>query len=171
MKNNKIKIITVSGMLTALSVVLLSIGTVFTTMDLSMAIFTGFIIIFADMVCGKKSAVAVYTATTVLTWLLLPNKLLALFYGLFGGLYPLIKEYAEKVNNKWLSYLLKLVIANVSATIIYFLIKFLFQSDDDLFKMFLPLFYLIINIVFLLYDYAMLKITILMGNMVKRMIK
>ena len=97
-KNNStsIKQLTFCSMLTALGVIFLGIGALLEVLDISMAVIASFCVIIALIEYGKGSPWMVYAAISVLSFLILPTKLPALFFGLFFGFYPIIKEFLEK---------------------------------------------------------------------------
>lgn len=113
----KTKIVAESGMLSALSVVVLLLGAVVDVLDLSSAVLAGFCVLAMRVRYGRTGAVAVYGTSAVLSFLLLPNKVPAVLYIFYGGLYPLVKPEIERIKSRVLQWILKVafVLASFSA--------------------------------------------------------
>jgi hypothetical protein len=159
-KTNSTKKIALSGMLSALSVMLMLIGSLFQTLDLTAAAAAGFTVVFAMIELGIRYAYAVYTVSSILAILLLPNKSPALIFAVFGGLYPIMKAYLQRIRSKWLSYIAKLAVFNLLFSAIITAGKYIFMLSDDFYSFGLVM-YLLGNIAFILYDYALDKIILL----------
>ena len=155
-----IKQLTFCSMLTALGVIFLGIGALLEVLDISMAVIASFCVIIALIEYGKGSPWMVYAAISVLSLLILPTKLPALFFGLFFGFYPIIREKIER-KSKILRWILKEIIFNVCFAVIMVLYMLLFFESTTIA---IPLPWLIAatvilcEIVFILYDIALDRI-------------
>lgn len=156
-----IKQLTVSAMLVALGVIFLGIGSLLEVLDISMAVIASFCVIIAIIEYGKGTPWMVYAAISVLSFLLIPNKLPAIFFTLFFGFYPIIKEKLEG-KNKIIRWVLKELIFNVCLAIImliYFLL--FFQGLSLSIPLSLPWVIVIAVIlcegIFILYDIALTR--------------
>jgi hypothetical protein len=89
--------ISACGILSALGVICLSVGSLIEVMDLSMIMIASFLIAFAVIEMGKRWAWLIWGVTALLSLLLLPNKLAALLY-LMGGMYPIVKSTLERLR-------------------------------------------------------------------------
>jgi hypothetical protein len=89
--------ISACGILSALGVICLSVGSLIEVMDLSMIMIASFLIAFAVIEMGKRWAWLIWGVTALLSLLLLPNKLAALLY-LMGGMYPIVKSVLERLR-------------------------------------------------------------------------
>ena len=171
-KDNRaaIKQLTVCSMMVALGVVLLGIGSLFEVLDISMAVLASFCVIIAVIEYGKGAPWMVYAATSILALILIPNRLPAVFFTCFFGFYPILKDKLER-KSKIFKWILKEIIFNVSLAammVIYFLLVPESLSAESLSIPFinLPLpwllafFVLLCEIVFVLYDIALKRITI-----------
>ena len=107
------KLLTISAMLSALGVVVLAIGSVFQTLDLTTAALAAFFCIYAVIEIGGAYPWMVWGVTSFLGLLLLPQKSPAVFF-LFIGCYPILKEKLERLS-KALCLALKLVIFHAMA--------------------------------------------------------
>ena len=158
-KNNSasIKQLTFCAMLTALGVIFLGIGALLEVLDISMAVIASFCVIIALIEYGKGSPWMVYAAISVLSFLILPSKLPALFFALFFGFYPILREKFER-KNKLLRWILKELTFNVCLAVIITLYMLLFFESVALA---IPLPWLIVaavvlcEFVFVMYDIAL----------------
>lgn len=152
----KTKKIALSAMMTALSVVILCLGSVFQTIDLTMAALASLCVVLAMIELGGREALLIYLATAVLSLLLVPQKLIAAEYALFAGVYPLIKSLAEKLPTL-LSWVVKLIFANLSLTLLIIAGKLLFSLPVDS-GWLLAATYVLVNVTVVLFDIALTKL-------------
>ena len=100
----------------------------------------------------KKWATVVYIAVSILSALLIADKESAVMYIAFFGYYPIVKQPIEKHLNKYLAWVIKLLIFNISIIASYLLLIYVFNLDMDDFGEFtktaLILLYLAFNVVF-----------------------
>ena len=92
-----VKKLTLAAMLCGLSMVLLYLGSLFELFDISMVAIASLFVVFAHIELGHPYQWLVYAATATLAWILIPDKFAALLYTLAGGLYPILKAYAERL--------------------------------------------------------------------------
>ena len=147
-------------MLVALGVIFLCIGALLEVLDISMAVIASLCVIIAVIEYGKGAPWMVYAAISVLSFLLIPTNLAVMFFALFFGFYPILKEMLEK-KSKVVRWILKELIFNVCLAIIMALyLSFFFQ--DFAFSA-IPLPWLIVaavllcEIVFVMYDIALTR--------------
>lgn len=163
-KNNNnakasIKQLTICAMLIALGVIFLGIGALLEVLDISMAVIASLCVIIAVIEYGKGAPWMVFAAITILSFLLIPNKLPVIFFALFFGFYPILKEKLEG-KKKLLSWVLKEIIFNVCLAIILLLYFWLFFEGVGIS---LPLPWIIViaillcELVFVLYDIALTR--------------
>ena len=102
---------------------------------------------------GLKGGVLVYVGVLILSFILVPNKLAILPYGLFFGLYGFVKYFTEKIRTAWAQIAIKIVFFGIIAALSLKFFKGLFLGSIELPKM--PMAIIIIGgvIMFLLYDY------------------
>ncbi len=103
----KTRVIAENGLLAALSIIVLLLGSLIDVLDMSSAAIAGFAVLAARIRWGRNSAVALYALTSVLSMLLLPNKVPALLYVFYGGLYPILKAEFERIKNRVLEWVFK----------------------------------------------------------------
>lgn len=125
----KVKKTALAGILTALSVVILSLGSIIETLDMTVAAIASFVIMLAVFELGSYFPVLIYVAVSVLSFLLLPNKYGVLIYCFFYGFYPMVKTRLEaKISKRSLRFPAKLAIFAASQTAAELLWLFIFTN-------------------------------------------
>ena len=150
-KRSIAKDIAFSAILCALGTVLLFLGSILEIIDITMAALASFLIVISMIEIGGYMPYLVFGCTSVLSFLLLPNKSAALFYVLFFGFYPILKRFLEKPK-PFFSWVIKLVFFNISLCIYYILAKFVIITD--LGNMEILMFFLM-NFIFVTFDIAL----------------
>lgn len=140
----------------AFGVVILYLGALVEVLDLSVALFASFLILFCMVELGSSVSLSVYLITALLSLLLLPNKSPALLYAAIFGYMPITKFLFERTY-RWLSWLLKILLFNVSAVLTgYFgweLLGFTTENRFGLNPMIVAAIYLVLaNIAFVVCD-------------------
>lgn len=141
-------------MVSALSVVVMLLTNIMPSMMYVIPIVTGAIVFAVSEIIGKKWALGVFFVTSLISFILLTDKEAALNYTLFFGYYPLLKPVYEKLP-KVISWVVKLLGFNIAITIIGLIVTFIFKLpflDEDLGEFTIPLFALLFNVVFVMYD-------------------
>ena len=92
------KYLTLCAMLCALGVIILALGAFIEVLDISVAVIASLLCVYAVIEMGGGYPWLVYAVTAVLSVLLLPQKTPALFYALFAGYYPILKERIERLR-------------------------------------------------------------------------
>ena len=161
--NNRIrkqtKYLTVSAMLSALGVVILSLGALVEVLDVTTAIVASFLIIYAVIELGGAYPWLIWLVTSSLSIILLPQKTPALFYALFAGFYPILKEKLERLKNI-VAYPLKLLVFHLSLGSIVLAARLLFPEllETDALWWMPILLYLAGVFCFVLYDIALTRL-------------
>ena len=151
------KLLTISAMLSALGVVVLAIGSVFQTLDLTTAALAAFFCIYAVIEIGGAYPWMVWGVTSFLGLLLLPQKSPAVFF-LFIGCYPILKEKLERLS-KALCLALKLVIFHAMAGLFLLTMRIFFPEELLLSVSWMLLgSYVLAVVTFVVYDYALSKV-------------
>ncbi len=159
MKNSKI--IAYSGIASALSVVMLFLGSVIWVLGYTMPLVASLIMIVLSDSVSKKSALLTFVSTSVISFVLLNDKECVLLYVLFFGYYPLIRDKVNDIKPEFLSYLLKFATFNVAMILVQILCVYVFGIPfDDMFgKWGVVIFVICLNLVFAVFDklYALLQ--------------
>ncbi|WP_294825095.1 hypothetical protein [uncultured Eubacterium sp.] len=152
MKNSKI--IAYSGVATALSVVMLFLGSIFWVLGYTMPLVASLVMIILLDSISQKSALLTFISTSIISFILLNDKECVLLYILFFGYYPLIRDKINDIKPKFLSYLLKFITFNAAMVLTQVLCVYVFgiPFDDMLGKWGIVLFVLCLNLVFVVFD-------------------
>ena len=152
MKNSKI--IAYSGVATALSVVMLFLGSLIWVLAYTMPLIASLIMIILLDSISQKSAILTFVSTSVISFILLSDKECLLLYVLFFGYYPLIRDKINDIKPKFLSVLLKYLTFNASMILTQILCVYVFgiPFDDMLVKWGIVIFIICLNLVFAVYD-------------------
>lgn len=141
--------------LSALSFVMLFIGAATSVLDLTMVVACAFCSVLAVIELRSPFPVLIWIVTGLLSLLLLPDKFVAIEYILFGGLYPIIKNLIERIKNKLVGWVLKLIYFNASLTAAIAVAKFVMNLPDDYGMTFSAWVYIFGNIFFVMSDLAL----------------
>lgn len=152
MKNSKV--IAYSGVATALSVVMLFLGSIFWVLGYTMPLVASLVMIILLDSVSQKSALLTFISTSIISFILLNDKECVLLYILFFGYYPLIRDKINDIKPKFLSYLLKFITFNAAMVLTQVLCVYVFgiPFDDMLGKWGIVLFVLCLNLVFVVFD-------------------
>ena len=148
----KSKYIAESGLLVALTLVILYATSIIPISKLSILTVASCLIPISIIRTSIKNTILVYIASSVLSFFLVPTNI-ALYYTLFFGVYGIIKHLIEKVKNIPLELLLKLIAFNILLDIIYLITKSFLGILSSKFSLWILL--LGAQVVFLVYDYAL----------------
>ena len=151
------KRIVVSGVLVALSVIILYLGCAIEALDLTMSAIVSLLVVVIVIEMGYKYAWFAYLATSILSLLLLPRKTPAIFYACFMGFYPIIKSHVERINSAVLRWVIKLIAGNAALCAMFWLIS-LFTPDEFEGGWMLVATYILGLAAFIMYDIALSKL-------------
>ncbi|MBE6643223.1 MAG: hypothetical protein E7615_06180 [Ruminococcaceae bacterium] len=132
----------------ALGVILLFLGAVIETVDISMAALASFLIVVCMIEMGGYFPFLVYLATATLSFLMLPNKTVVLIYGMFFGFYPILKKYLERLPFV-MGWVAKIAVFNVVIALYYVFLREVLFPDIDGIKIYL---FLLLNVIFITLD-------------------
>lgn len=147
--------ISYAGVMSALSFVLLYLGSVLWIFAYTAPLFCGIIIMSVNGTFGRKYAVTVYITVGKLGLLFAPDKEAVLVYIFFFGYYPMIKEQLEKIKPKALSFFIKLLIFNtgIAASQLLLIYAFGIPFENEFGKLGIPLFIALFNLLFVTYEF------------------
>lgn len=149
-----VKIVALSGVLSAVAIILMAFGNLIVVLDMSAAFAAGFAVAVAMIELDVVAAAGVYAVSGLLAFALLPDKFIAVTFLCYGGLYPILKSFCEKIKSKPLSWILKCAVSNMLLTGVIWLGKYFVMAGDD------PLgfevwIYILGNLIFVAYDMAL----------------
>lgn len=154
------KKLTVTALVSALSVVLLALGTVSQVLDLSMAAIVSCFVVFFRLELGGPYPYLFWATTSLCTYFVLPTVGGAGLIFALLGLYPLLKAYFERLHPV-LSWGSKILLATVLLTGFIYLAKFVFMMPDKIFTgWLLPAFFAVALVAFVLYDIALSRLIV-----------
>ena len=159
MRNNKVRDISMSAMFIAVSVIICIVASVFPTMTLSIAAMAGIVTAIAVINLGYKYACLVYFATSVLLWLMVPDKQCALYYSVLFGHYPILKLFTERIGKKLLVCIVKAAEINILFVIVYFMLCFISGMECIPFFWEILFYWIVFNLLFFLYDICIGRIS------------
>ena len=92
-----VRALTLSSVLAALSVLLLFLGSLLDVLDLGMVMVASFFVALLVIECRGVWPYLLYAVVSVLSFLLMPGRFVVLEYALFGGIWPIVKYWCEKL--------------------------------------------------------------------------
>jgi len=148
----KTRFITLGGILTALSIILVYLSVIIPTSKLYLLALASMVIPVVIIMTNIRYGLLVYISTAILSLLLIGLVWNVVIYILFFGAYAFIKYLIERLNNLPLEYVMKYIFYNGSLILIYLFYKvFLFPLP----QIKLPIYFIVIllEVIFLFYDY------------------
>ncbi len=152
----------IGGIVSALSLVLMISVAVVPFLTYALPAMAGALIIFIVIEIDKKWAFGVFSAVGILAFLLVHDKEIAMMYIAFFGYYPIIKAVFEGKLPAPLSWILKVVIFNVTMVAAYLVLIYLLGLQIDEITEYgaiaVPLLLGMGTAAFILYDIALTRI-------------
>ena len=164
------KRIVVSGVLVALSVIILYLGCAIEVLDITMSAMVSLLVVVIVIEMGYSYAWLTYIATAILSVLLLPQKSPAIFYACFMGFYPILKSYIERIGSGLVRWIIKLIVGNAAIGLM-FAILLIFIPDEFEGGVMLLITYALAVAAFVMYDIALSKLITLYFKMIRDRIK
>ena len=180
------KKLTASALLASLGVALLFLGSFIETLDLTVACLASFFCLFAVIEIGGIYPWLIYATTGILAVILMPYSLGGWFYLLIFGYYPILKDKIERLP-KLVSWLIKIALCNLAlifGTLVTFFLFFGNTEGKTLIDAFMYVFggeeigeifavgvYLLANVTFIVYDFALTRLIIFYFAKLRKRIK
>ena len=139
---------------TALGVVFLYLSCIIPTGQLGFIALASICGVAAVIEAGAGGGAALFAMTALLAFLILPNKLNAAIYACFFGWYPIMKLFAERIRSVSLQWAVKLAFFNAALSVLIFAVQVAFFSFDAS----VPVIYLIMKAVFIVFDVGVTQI-------------
>lgn len=141
----------------ALALAALYLGSMLPTGSWGIAALAGLMPAAVVVSAGLAAGFLCWAGASALGFLLLPDKFMALLFGVLFGLYPMVKSLVERLRRLPLEYILKLAFFNLSLTAICLVMKeAALESLPALPELWML--YLVGSAVFLVYDYGFGKV-------------
>lgn len=163
----KAKYIAENGIITALTLAILYSASILPISTLSILTVASCLIPISIIRTSIRDAVFAYIASSVLSFFLVTTNI-ALYYALFFGVYGIIKYFIEKIRNISIELLLKLVAFNILLMIIYFIGTNLLVNLNSKFPLYIM--WIVAQIIFLIYDYALTLIISFYLNRIHKLV-
>ncbi|MCQ4022530.1 hypothetical protein GMA13_05855 [Ruminococcus sp. zg-924] len=150
------------GIFSALAVVSMLISYLVPTATYACPALAGVMLIPVVIEVGKGWATCAYAAVSILSFLLLADKEMALMFTAFFGFYPILKAVLEKHFSPILYWFLKIAVFSVCMAGVFFISIYVLGIPRDSFTIFgvyLPWVFLVIGeVVFVVYDIALTRV-------------
>jgi hypothetical protein len=171
MKRKQTYYIALGGLIAALSVILMAL-TFIPSSTIILPAIAGVLLISVVLEAGTKWALLIFVAVSLLSLVLAPDVEAKVFYIMFFGYYPIIKKFLEGKKSKWIQWLLKLIILNVCSIIIYYIIIKISGIPKEFNQQwYLALSWILINITFIIYDFALTRLITLYILKIRKIFK
>ncbi len=115
----KAKSIALNGVLGALAVVCMLLANILPTNTISLYALSSFFISISIIEGGIRAGWVFYMATSLLSLIIVPDKLTLIPYVIFFGIYGIVKFYIEKLNRIVIEYISKFVYFNICVIIVF----------------------------------------------------
>lgn len=148
----KAKDIAIGGIMVAISVMTLYLTAVIPINTLAILTLASCLIPITIIRSKIKTAIFVYISTTIIGFFIVPLNYV-IMYALFFGIYGIIKFFIEKINRLPLEIILKVIFFNVILSLSLVVMNN-FIGDISI-NLPIWLFFIIAQVVFLIYDYAL----------------
>ena len=132
----------------AMCVAILSVGSLFESLDVTLAIVAGLVVLLIDTEYGFRPGLAVFLVAGILS-LLLPIKTPAVLFLSFGGWYPLVQKKIKMLPAIW-ALVLKLLLFNAVLAALLWLSAFVTGVKDATWV--IATLFVVGNICFYMYD-------------------
>lgn len=146
------------GILTTLGFMLIYISTVIPTSRLSVLALTSIIVPIAILTTNIKTSLTIYFATSAISLIFLGLRGNVLLYVLLFGIYGLIKLFIEKLKKLPLEIFLKLAYFNCVLLVLWLSIG-LFTDVTGIklpdIPYVVPITYIVLQVIFIIFDYAL----------------
>lgn len=152
---NKTRRLALCSLFSALGVIILYMGALIEVLDLSMAVVASLLVIVAVIELGGFYPWLIYAVTSLLAFLLLPNKFIVLVYAAFAGFYPILKSKFERIKGLVCA-LLKLGVFNLCLLAMLGVARLFVIPFETKYGLIITA--VILNLLFVLYDYALTRL-------------
>ncbi|KNF09966.1 hypothetical protein CLPU_1c01310 [Gottschalkia purinilytica] len=145
------KKITFGGMIVLLSTVMLYLTIIIPTNKITLLVISSFLLSIVVIEAGVSTSIMAYIATSIISFIIMPNKGISILYILLFGHYPIIKYFIERIDKVVLEWIIKILVLNLSLYINYkFFLMIIGNINIDI-----PLWGIVIllQILIIVYDY------------------
>lgn len=159
MKRSDTSLMILGGLFSAATLLMLHIASITPSGRAGCLAISSFFPFILGYVGNVRAGFSCWLATSILAFLVVPSKTIALMYAFCFGLYPLFRFWLENRTKKLPLFLFKLCYANSSFLLFLVLFQELFFSSlPEILQNYLILFLLGGNAIFLAYDYGLSRL-------------
>lgn len=144
--------IALAGILTSLGTVALILENIVPTGKLGFYVFAGFLTSVVIMECGLLYGWISFGATSLIAFLLVPEKTAVIPYVLFFGIYSIVKNYIERINKLIVELILKFGFFNLSLILLWNIAEY-FIPEIPVDKLQVIAVIVILQLVFFVFDW------------------
>ena len=155
--NKKTRVLTLSALLAALSLIFLYFASIWPTGRFGFVAVSSLFAAAAVCDVGVIHGFYVYLVCSALGLLFIPERSATFLYILFFGYYPAVKYLIERIRTKLLQWALKLLVFNLALTILWLILKTL-VFDMGGYSPGTPVVYAGCNVIFIVFDYGYSKL-------------
>ena len=160
------------AILSALALILVYLSSIVPTGSWGIVAAAGLLPAAAVISVSLTAGFLCWASAAVLAFLLAPDKLCALLFGVLFGLYPMVKSLVERLRKRPLEYALKLAFFNAAFTVVWLtMAAAVTASLPQALGSSVWVLYGMANVVFLLYDYGFSKLVALYIARVQRAVR
>lgn len=145
--------IALTGLMMALVLVLLYLGSIMPAIDSTFYIFSGVATGIVIAEAGRKNGLMLYIGALLLGFFIVPDKSAVVLYGFIFGIYGFIKYYVEKLNGKLAQLGAKLVFILVDCVILWTFFRTLLLGEATMPTSMILMSLAAVVCVFFIYDY------------------
>ena len=145
--------VALGGMLSALAVAFMSIGSIVPSLDMSSAFIAGIVVIVARLEINRTAPISVYLVAGILSLVLLPTRFAGICFLCQYGLYPILKEYIERIRMKPLKWTVKIAAFMAMYFVMIKLGEYFTVATDDILEVAEPVLYAIGLVTSVIYDF------------------
>lgn len=125
---NRSKQIAVGGVFAAIAIVIMLSGGLFPVATFTAPVLASLCLLPVMIELGPKTALLAYLAVSILSFMLVPDQELVLFFVLLTGYYPMLQPKINGLRFKPLRWFFKLLLFNGAVAAVYALLLLLFTS-------------------------------------------
>lgn len=164
------------GIIAALSISIMLLTYISPFLVYTAPVFAGILLIVIVTEIGYKWAFGTYTAISLLAIFLIADKEAAVFFIMLFGYYPILRTFIlQRLKNRAVFFILKLLIFNFALAASISLCNFVFHIDYSEFtekgRVYVAVFWVLMNIVLFLYDYLIGKSMTLYRKKIQKRIR
>jgi len=159
------------AILASLSIVLIYVASVIPSGKWGVVAVAGLLPAAACISAGKRAGLLCWLGSTLLAFILIPDKFCTVLYGILFGLYPIVKGWIELLNQVIPELLLKLAYFNTALTLVLAVFKASVLGSLPAVFSAVWILYVVGNVVFLIYDFGVTKLITIYISRVRRFIR